>query len=75
MKVTVDLTVCQDHGQCMYAAPHVFHIDESGKLNFRQLPVVDGHFAVVEFDGDAADCEAVVDAADVCPLQAITIED
>lgn len=74
MKVKVDLTVCQDHGQCMYAAPDVFHI-ETGKLNFRQLPVVDGHFAVVELDGDAADHEAVVDAADVCPLQAITIED
>ncbi|WP_331766487.1 ferredoxin [Embleya sp. NBC_00896] len=62
MKVIVDMNRCQDHGQCVFAAPEVFQINAAGRL---------------EFVGDPDDAlrDEVEEAADVCPLQAITIED
>ncbi|GAA4551725.1 ferredoxin [Amycolatopsis samaneae] len=62
MKVVVDMTQCQDHGQCVFAAPEVFRLDENGRLAYVDMP------------GDALR-EQVEEAADVCPLQAIRIED
>ncbi|MGW6054994.1 ferredoxin [Streptomyces sp. NPDC055189] len=61
LKVTVDLDVCQDHGQCVFAAPDVFKLDEDGHLAYAETP-------------DEALRADVEDAADVCPLQAIRIE-
>ncbi|MFJ3802468.1 ferredoxin [Streptomyces sp. NPDC090088] len=61
MKVVVDMNKCQDHGQCVFAAPDVFSMDEVGHLAY----VSDPHDAL----GDE-----VEEAADVCPLQAIRIE-
>lgn len=62
MKVIVDLALCQDHGQCAIAAPEVFQINDEGRL---------------EYDGAPDDSmrEYVEEAADVCPVQAILIED
>jgi ferredoxin len=62
MRVTVDLAKCQDHGQCAIAAPLVFNLDDDGKL---------------EYNGNPDDSERgnVEEAADVCPAQAILIED
>ncbi|WP_067135847.1 ferredoxin [Microtetraspora malaysiensis] len=62
MKVVVDMDVCKDHGQCVFSAPEVFQINENGRLVY-----------VAESDESLRD--AVEEAADVCPLQAITIED
>lgn len=62
MRVSVDMTLCQDHGQCAIAAPSVFRINDDGKLEF-------------DTDPDAAERSAVEEAADVCPVQAIAIED
>ncbi|MFE0175435.1 ferredoxin [Streptomyces sp. NPDC059002] len=61
VKVTVDMDVCQNHGQCVFAAPDVFRLDE------------DGHLAYVAAPDDALR-DDVEDAADVCPLQAIRVE-
>ncbi|MEH1128877.1 ferredoxin [Micromonospora sp. CPCC 206061] len=61
MRVVVDLARCQDHGQCVFAAPEVFHLDDGGKLGFVAEP-------------DEALRDAVEEAADVCPLQAIRID-
>jgi ferredoxin len=61
MKVVVDMNKCQDHGQCVFAAPDVFSLDD------------DGHLAYVDEPGDELRAE-VEEAADVCPLQAIRIE-
>ncbi|MFI7498092.1 ferredoxin [Streptomyces sp. NPDC049687] len=61
MKVVVDMNKCQDHGQCVFAAPDVFHLDESGRLAYLSDP-------------DDALRDEVEEAADVCPLQAIRIE-
>ncbi|KAB1985697.1 MULTISPECIES: ferredoxin [Streptomyces] len=61
MKVVVDMIKCQDHGQCVFAAPDVFSMDDAG------------HLAYVS-DVDEALRDEVEEAADVCPLQAIRIE-
>ena len=61
MKVVVDMNKCQDHGQCVFAAPDVFQLDENGRLGYVSDP-------------DDALRDEVEEAADVCPLQAIRIE-
>ena len=61
MKVIVDMDVCKDHGQCVFSAPEVFQINDSGRLVYESGP-------------DDALRDAVEEAADVCPLQAITVE-
>jgi ferredoxin len=62
MKVIVDLTLCQDHGQCAIAAPEVFRINDEGRLEYEGSP-------------DDTMREYVEEAADVCPVQAILVED
>jgi len=61
-KVVVDRDLCQDHGQCVFAAPEVFALDDDGRL----VVLVDEPDEALR-----AKCE---EAADVCPVQAITIE-
>jgi ferredoxin len=71
MRVVVDLVKCQDHGQCVFSAPDVFSLDENGKLSFRQ-------HATELYRSEALPeslRDDVEEAADVCPLQAIFIED
>jgi len=60
MKITVDMSKCEDHGQCAIAAPVAFRMNDEGHL---------------EHDGevDAAYADEVEEAADVCPVQAILI--
>lgn len=62
IKVLVDMDVCQNHGQCVFSAPQVFELDDDGTL--------------VQLQGEVGDDlrDAVEEAADVCPVQAITIE-
>jgi ferredoxin len=62
MRVTVDLAKCQDHGQCAIAAPSVFSMDDDGKLVYNSSP-------------DDSERANVEEAADVCPAQAILIDD
>jgi ferredoxin len=62
MRVTVDLAMCQDHGQCAIAAPLVFCMNDDGKLEYNGNP-------------DDSERDHVEEAADVCPAQAIFIED
>jgi ferredoxin len=63
MKVVVDMDKCQDHGQCAFSAPEVFLIDPAtNKL------------VVLQEGPDGAFRDQVEEAADVCPVQAITIE-
>jgi ferredoxin len=63
MKVSVDRDKCADHGQCVFAAPEVFELDAAGKLVHRTDEL------------DEALRDRVEEAADVCPMQAITVED
>lgn len=62
MRVTVDLDLCQDHGQCAIAAPVVFQMNDDGKLVYDGTPDDSQRFEVEQ-------------AADVCPVQAILIGD
>ena len=61
MRVIVDRSLCDDHGQCEIAAPDVFRIAEDGRLVFDEQP-------------DEAHRAAVEEAADVCPVQAILVQ-
>lgn len=61
MRVVVDPNLCADHGQCVFAAPDVFRFDDDGKLAYE----------AGELDEGLRD--AVTEAMDVCPVQAITI--
>jgi ferredoxin len=62
ISVRVDRDVCQNHGQCVFSAPQVFELDEEGEL--------------VQLQDEVGEDlrEAVEEASDVCPVQAITIE-
>ncbi len=71
MHIVVDLNKCQDHGQCVFSAPQVFALDEGGKLAFRR----EATGSYVSGDLDEALRDDVEEAADVCPLQAISVED
>jgi ferredoxin len=62
VRVVVDWNICKDHGQCVIAAPVALSLDENGKLVLEQVQ-------------DDTLRSAAEDAADVCPEQAITIED
>ncbi len=61
MKVKVDYSLCQDHGQCAIAAPDVFRINDDGKLEY-------------EPTADESLRDEVEEAADVCPVQAIALD-
>lgn len=61
MKISVDLGKCQDHGQCAIAAPVAFRMNDEGILEY-------------ETTVDDAYLDEVEDAADVCPVQAIFID-
>lgn len=70
MRVSVDLNKCQDHGQCVYAAPDLFALDENGRLALRSQATDE-----YEAEVDEASAEELREAADVCPLQAITVHE
>lgn len=60
MKTNVDLNTCQKLGQCVFAAPAVFALDEAGELVFEATAP----------DELADEVSAAVDA---WPAQAMTI--
>ncbi|WP_159766157.1 ferredoxin [Streptomyces sp. HM190] len=70
MKVEVDLRKCQDHGQCVYAAPHLFALDDEGRLSLRS-EATDVYVADVAEES----AEELYEAAEVCPLQAVTVHE
>lgn len=61
LRVVVDMTLCQDYGQCVFAAPEVFDFDDEGHLVYEGAPD----------DALRVDVEAAVDA---CPVQAIRLQ-
>jgi ferredoxin len=61
VRITVDRDKCQGYGQCEFEAPDVFHLDDTGT-------------SVPAADVDETLRTDVERAADVCPMQAITVE-
>jgi ferredoxin len=62
IKIEVDMSLCQNYGQCVFEAPRIFHLNDDDKLE---------HLA--EANDDERD--QVESAVDVCPMQAIRIVD
>jgi ferredoxin len=61
VRITVDRNACQGYGQCIFEAEDLFHFDDTNT----SVPAVDVP------EDRRADAER---AADVCPMQAITVE-
>lgn len=60
-RIVVDRNKCQGIGACVGAAPDAFEIDSEGKA------------VVIKAAG--ADDDTVLEAAEACPLEAITLYD
>lgn len=71
MRFTVDLKKCQDHGQCTYSAPALFALDDLGKLKFRE----EATELYESEEVDESERDDLEEAADVCPMQAIEVQD
>jgi len=63
MRVVVDYDVCASTGSCMQVSPEVFEVRSDGYL-----------YVLQEEPGEELRTK-VVEAADLCPTGAITIED
>lgn len=61
IRIYVDMDQCQNYGQCCFEAADIFQLDENGQLRF----------AAEVDDSRRSDIES---AADVCPMQAISVE-
>lgn len=61
MRISVNLTTCQNMGQCVYEAPSVFSLDAAGHLQY------------VDDVGEEMR-EEVESAANLCPTQSISVE-
>jgi ferredoxin len=61
-KVHVDMNLCQSHGECTYVAPDIFELGDDDVLRWRE-------------DIDESERAAAEEAADVCPMLAIRVED
>lgn len=58
-RIRVDRQKCQGIGACVGAAPDVFDLDSSGKA--------------IVINSDVTDEDAILEAAEACPLEAITV--
>lgn len=61
MRIVVDLTRCQSYGQCVFAAPTVFHFHGAEALEYDYAP-------------DDALATQVRWAAAACPVHAISLD-
>ena len=71
MKFVLDLNRCQDHGQCVFAAPDLFALDEAGKLSLRHE--TNGEYESGEIPDSLID--QLEEASSICPVQAIELID
>ena len=62
MQITVDMKLCESHGQCVFAAPEVFSFDDEDYLLYEAAP-------------DEALRQKAEQAAAACPVRAITVAD
>ncbi|MER7004135.1 ferredoxin [Dactylosporangium sp. NPDC000555] len=61
MRVRVDMSRCETHTQCVFAAPEVFALDDGDELVYDAMP-------------DDASRPALEQAARACPVQAIFLD-
>ncbi|MFF5158409.1 ferredoxin [Streptomyces sp. NPDC000348] len=60
MQITVDMNLCESHGQCVFAAPEIFSFDDDDHLAYEAAP------------SDAL-LDKAEKAAAVCPVRAVTV--
>jgi ferredoxin len=60
MRITVDMNLCESHGQCVFAAPEIFSFDEDDHLVYEPTP------------SDTLRDKAE-HAAAACPVRAVTV--
>ncbi|MEV0126625.1 ferredoxin [Streptomyces sp. NPDC050703] len=60
MQITVDMNLCESHGQCVFAAPEIFSFDDDDYLVYEAAP------------SDAL-LDRAQKAAAACPVRAITV--
>lgn len=60
MKITVDWNLCEAHGQCEFAAPDVFTINDEGVLELNETP-------------DESERARVEQAIRRCPTRALSL--
>ncbi len=60
LDVIVDMDLCDGHGQCEFAAPAVFRLDDEGELHYEPHP-------------PARELGRVQQAIRLCPVQAIRL--
>lgn len=63
MKIEVDWDLCEGHGQCEFAAPDVFTVDDDGNLE------------VLEENPAESERHPVEQAVRRCPTRALSIAD
>ena len=63
MKIVFDKELCERHGQCRGAAPELFAFGADGSL------------VILDESPPEALREALQDALDLCPRQALSIQD
>lgn len=61
IEISVDMGLCQNLAQCVFAAPEVFDLDDAGDLTYQARAS----------DSEAANVDSAVMA---CPVQAITAQ-
>ena len=61
VKVFVDMDKCQHYGQCCFEAEDIFRLDDDSKL-------------IYAAEADESRRDDIESAADVCPMQAISVE-
>ena len=59
-RIVIDRSLCSGFGACAELAPEIFAVDDGGLVTLRT--------------GSSAD-PAVLDAANACPMAAITVEE
>lgn len=60
MKIDVDMALCAAHGQCEFAAPEVFSLDDDAELHYVTAPGTD-------------QADDVRRASRACPTRAIRV--
>jgi ferredoxin len=60
LRIVVDWTACVGQGQCEFAAPNVFTINDEGKLELNETP-------------DESERKAVEQAIRRCPTRALSL--
>ncbi len=60
MKVEVDTDLCQAHGECVFAAPEIFELDDEDQIHWVEDP-------------DESLRDKALQAAKVCPVSAIKV--